>query len=145
MVCSKSMFQFCSTRCHSVWATTLLKSWIKVKQPCDDIYHSSNQPTRNRRNELLKYLYLVHLYDEFKSACSVRQLFNCLPRSEHLQNQPDSSVSCRKWFSGQRSGCASQAYLKDNPHRALQQIKGGSRARSSDRRSTSKRCFQYHQ
>ncbi|QNJ23922.1 hypothetical protein SynMITS9220_02643 [Synechococcus sp. MIT S9220] len=41
-------------------------------------------------------MYLVQLYDELKSACSIRQLFDSLPRSEHLQNQPDSSVSCRK-------------------------------------------------
>ena len=54
------------------------------------------QASLNRRIELLEYLYLVQLYDEFKSACSIRQLFDSLPRSEHLQNQPDSSVSCRK-------------------------------------------------
>jgi len=118
------------------------EAWINLEQSCDDVCHWSNQATRNRRIELLEYLYLVHFYDEFKSACSVRQLFDCLPRSEHLQNQPDSSVSCCKWFPGQ-SGCASQACLKVNPHRAFQEIKRSRRVRSPDWRSTPQRSLHF--
>ena len=62
----------------------------------DDACHSSNQAARDRRIEPLGYLYLIYPDDEFKSACSVCQLFDRLPGSKHLQNQPDSSVSCCK-------------------------------------------------
>ena len=143
MVWSKSIFKFWPTWYHSVRATTLLRARINLEQSCDDVCHSSNQATRNRRIELLEYLYLVQLYDEFKSACSIRQLFDSLPRSEHLQNQPDSSVSCRKWFSGQNSCCESQACLKVNPHRAIQEIKRSRRARSPDWRSTPQRPLHF--
>ena len=143
MVWSKSIFKFWPTWYHSVRATTLLRAWINLEQSCDDVCHSSNQATRNRRIELLEYLYLVQLYDEFKSACSIRQLFDSLPRSEHLQNQPDSSVSCRKWFSGQSSGCESQACLKANPHRSLKKIKRSRQARSPDWRSRTERPLHF--